>query len=96
MSLKSTLKWPLNLFLNMIQPELTFSITSAIVVVLGIFICRFLTSSITKPIRKSVTFSQQLAKGDLTAENDIEQNDEIGAIGKSTPGNTQSGGLAFL
>ena len=63
--------------------RVTFSITSAIVVVLGIFICRFLTSSITKPIRKSVTFSQQLAKGDLTAEIDIEQNDEIGQLAKA-------------
>ncbi|MEE9354014.1 MAG: methyl-accepting chemotaxis protein [Methylococcaceae bacterium] len=63
--------------------RVTFSITSGIVIVLGIFISRFLTSLITKPIKKSVTFAQQLAKGDLTAEFDIEQNDEIGQLAKA-------------
>ena len=54
--------------------------TIAIAVVLGILIALFLASLITTPISKGVAFAQSLAAGDLTAELDVDQKDEIGNL----------------
>ena len=39
--------------------------------------------SITGPVNKAVTLAEVMAKGDLTARLDIDQNDEIGAMAKA-------------
>jgi len=44
--------------------------------IMGIYIAR----KITEPLLKGIEFAQNMAKGDLTAEIDIRQNDEIGIL----------------
>jgi len=57
--------------------------TIIIAVILGVLIALFLASLITKPVNKGVVFAKQLAKGDLTAELDIDQKDEIGQLAQA-------------
>jgi len=47
---------------------------------LSIFIVVYISRIITLPLKKSIDFTQKLAKGDLTAELDIDQKDEIGIL----------------
>lgn len=47
--------------------------------IMGIYISR----KITQPLLKGIEFAQNMAKGDLTAEIDIRQNDEIGILAKN-------------
>ncbi len=42
--------------------------------------------SIVKPLNKGVTFAQTIGKGDLTAELNIDQNDEIGLLAEALNG----------
>ncbi len=49
----------------------------------GILISFLIARSITKPIIKGVDFAKAVAKGDLTANVDIEQEDEIGVFANS-------------
>jgi methyl-accepting chemotaxis protein len=57
--------------------------TIIIAVILGVLIALFLASLITKPVNKGVVFAKQLAEGNLTAELDIDQKDEIGQLAKA-------------
>ncbi len=52
----------------------------------GISIAFVITRSITKPIIKGVDFAKAVAEGDLTANVDIEQKDEIGVLASSLKG----------
>ncbi len=54
--------------------------TIILAIVLGIIIALFLASMITKPIILGVKFAESLSKGDLTAQIDIDQKDEIGVL----------------
>ncbi|MCX7092880.1 MAG: methyl-accepting chemotaxis protein [Methylobacter sp.] len=54
--------------------------TIILAIVLGVMIALFLASMITKPIILGVKFAESLAEGDLTAEIDIDQKDEIGVL----------------
>ncbi len=49
-------------------------------VIIAIIMTFFITSNLLKPIKKSVVFANQVAKGDLTASVDIDQKDEIGQL----------------
>lgn len=51
-----------------------------IALILGFLFAIVITRAITRPIGKGVAFAQQIAKGDLTAEIDVDQKDEIGDL----------------
>lgn len=62
----------------------TIIITTIIIaVILGVLIALFLASLITRPVQKGVIFAKKLAQGDLTAELDLDQKDEIGQLASS-------------
>ncbi|MBF0369782.1 MAG: CZB domain-containing protein [Magnetococcales bacterium] len=48
--------------------------------ILGILLALFITRSITQPILRSLTFAQEVSKGDLTHSLDIDQKDETGRL----------------
>ncbi|MGZ8158895.1 MAG: methyl-accepting chemotaxis protein [Methylobacter sp.] len=54
--------------------------TIVLSIVLGVIIALFLASMITKPIVLGVKFAESLSEGDLTAQIDIDQKDEIGVL----------------
>jgi len=54
--------------------------TIILAIVLGVIIALFLASMITKPIILGVKFAESLSQGDLTAQIDIDQKDEIGVL----------------
>ncbi|MFI3155690.1 MAG: methyl-accepting chemotaxis protein [Methylococcaceae bacterium] len=54
--------------------------TILLAIVLGVMIALFLASMITKPIILGVKFAESLSEGDLTAQIDIDQKDEIGVL----------------
>ncbi|PPK75008.1 methyl-accepting chemotaxis sensory transducer [Methylobacter tundripaludum] len=54
--------------------------TIILAIVLGVIIALFLASMITKPIILGVKFAESLSEGDLTAQIDIDQKDEIGVL----------------
>ena len=56
---------------------LLFSITA------GVFITITLSSSVSKPVKLGLAFSQKIADGDLTERIDLDQNDELGQLAKS-------------
>jgi methyl-accepting chemotaxis protein len=47
-------------------------------ILIALILCVVITSSITIPLRSSVLFTERFASGDLTAEIDIDQKDEVG------------------
>ena len=51
--------------------------------IVGTALTVLIISSVTRPIRRVVSFTQNMAQGDLTDEFDIGQNDEIGVLGKA-------------
>ena len=58
-------------------------VTILLAIVLGVIIALFLASMITRPIILGVKFAESLSKGDLTAQIDIDQQDEIGVLAKA-------------
>lgn len=65
--------------------KITTFILSALVLALiafafSIFIGIYISRLITKPLLKGIEFAQKMAKGDLTAEIDVSQKDEIGLL----------------
>ena len=49
-------------------------------VIIAVTLAYFITTNLIKPIKKSVDFANQVAKGNLTASVDIDQKDEIGQL----------------
>jgi len=58
-------------------------ISSILAVLLGVFMAVLITRTITSAMRKGVDFAVLIAQGDLTAQLDIQQEDEIGLLAKS-------------
>jgi methyl-accepting chemotaxis protein len=52
-------------------------------VLLGIITAVFLTKAITVPVQKGVEFARKLSQGDLTAEVDVNQKDELGILAQA-------------
>ena len=52
-------------------------------VLLGIFTAVFLTRGITGPVQKGVEFARKLSQGDLTANLDVDQKDEVGILAQA-------------
>ena len=52
-------------------------------VIIGIFTAIFLTKGITGPVQKGVEFARKLAQGDLTANLDVDQKDEVGILAQA-------------
>lgn len=46
----------------------------------ALFISYYISTLITRPMLKGIVFAQKMAKGDLTAEIDVNQKDEIGLL----------------
>lgn len=61
------------LMITVIAIGLVFSVILAIV----------LTRAVVEPVKKAVTFAQQIATGDLTSKLDVNQKDEIGILAKA-------------
>ena len=55
----------------------------AVGVLIGICTAVFLTKAITVPVQKGVEFARKLAQGDLTAEVDVDQKDELGILAQA-------------
>ncbi len=63
------------------------SVVMSIASILGlIIIIYFLARSIVIPVRKGVTFTKQIASGDLNATIDVDQQDEIGELARDLTG----------
>lgn len=58
-------------------------ITSVIAILAGILLAIFITRGITVAMRKGINFAFLIAGGDLSAELDIDQADEIGQLGSA-------------
>ncbi len=58
-------------------------IFSVIAIILGVIISIVIARAIVLPLKKSVSFANRLANGDLSANIDIDQKDEIGDLGKA-------------
>jgi methyl-accepting chemotaxis protein len=65
------------------QASMVMIIGLAIALLIGIIIAIFLTRAITLPVGKGVHFSQELSDGELDANLDVNQNDEIGILGQA-------------
>ncbi len=52
-------------------------------VIIGIFTAIFLTRGITGPVRQGVEFARKLSQGDLTANLDVNQKDEVGILAQA-------------
>lgn len=55
-------------------------ILAIIALVFSIYIGYYISRLITKPLLKGIEFARKMAKGDLTAEIDVNQKDEIGLL----------------
>ena len=55
-------------------------VVGLVLLIFSILISLYIARKITEPLLKGIKFTQQLAKGDLTAELNINQNDEIGLL----------------
>lgn len=55
----------------------------AVALILGILVAITLTRSITAPVYKGVDFARKLAQGDLTAQVDVDQKDELGILAQA-------------
>ncbi len=58
-------------------------IFSLIVMGMSVFVGYILYQSIVAPLKKGVAFAERIGNGDLTAEFNINSNDEIGQLGKA-------------
>ncbi|SDB04853.1 methyl-accepting chemotaxis sensory transducer [Desulfonatronum thiosulfatophilum] len=72
-----------NAVTNLGQASFMMLIGLGIALVLGIIIAIFLTRAITLPVGLGVFFSKELAQGELDAKLAVNQNDEIGILGKA-------------
>ena len=63
---------------------------SAVAIVLGVALAWVIARGIIGPLRKGVDFAETVAKGDLTQQIDIEQDDEIGLLAKALNGMANS------
>ena len=54
-----------------------------IAILAGIFMAFIIAMGIIKPIMKGVAFAKELSDGDLTAELDVDQKDEVGDLGNA-------------
>ncbi|HNV82492.1 MAG TPA: methyl-accepting chemotaxis protein [Tenuifilaceae bacterium] len=71
---------------NNIQAKTAKMFMIAITSIAGIFsiiIALILTRAITGPVNKAVTYAQEIAEGNLTANLDVDQKDEIGILGNA-------------
>ncbi|PLX67278.1 MAG: hypothetical protein C0603_09395, partial [Denitrovibrio sp.] len=59
------------------------SILCIVILLIGIFMTIFITRAIVRPIMLGVAFAEKIAGGDLDAEIDVNQQDEIGILAKS-------------
>jgi methyl-accepting chemotaxis protein len=51
--------------------------------IISILFALYITNSIVKPLNKGVKFAEDLSKGNLDAEIDVDQEDEVGILSKS-------------
>jgi methyl-accepting chemotaxis protein len=73
----SEIREPINTLLKSIA--ISAVVIAAIIIVLSLFI----VLSIVKPVLKGVEFAGEMAEGDLTTVLDVDQEDEIGVLGKA-------------
>ncbi|GAB1410117.1 hypothetical protein MASR1M90_12710 [Desulfovibrionales bacterium] len=52
-------------------------------ILVGALLMLFISNGITRPLQKSVLFAQKIAEGDLTAEMDVHQKDELGVLAQA-------------
>lgn len=68
-------------FNRSIASSIIYTIVLALITLaFSIFIGQYISRIITRPLLKGIAFARQMAKGDLTAEIDINQKDEIGLL----------------
>ncbi len=58
-------------------------ITLSVSMVIGVFIITLLSKSVSSPVNKGLVFAQKMADGDFTERIDLDQNDELGTLGKA-------------
>ncbi len=58
-------------------------ITTLIIIIIFIIVLVYVNHSVTLPLKKGAEFAKAIESGDLTAQVDIKQNDEIGDLAKS-------------
>ncbi len=73
----SEVRQPINALLKSIV------LSAAVIMVAVVLLSLFIALSIANPVLKGVAFARKLAGGDLTVELDVDQEDEIGQLGKA-------------
>lgn len=58
-------------------------ILALITLAFSVFVGLYISKLITRPLLKGIAFARQMAKGDLTAEIDVNQKDEIGMLAEN-------------
>ncbi|MGK7393359.1 MAG: methyl-accepting chemotaxis protein [Candidatus Cyclobacteriaceae bacterium M3_2C_046] len=59
---------------------------STIAIIIGLVLAYVISNALISPILKGVKFARQVASGDLTAEIDVDQKDEIGQLAQALKG----------
>ncbi|SKA83691.1 methyl-accepting chemotaxis sensory transducer [Paucidesulfovibrio gracilis DSM 16080] len=62
------------------------AVVAGVAMALGIFLAWTIARGIVLPLRKGVQFAEQVSRGDLTVEVDVDQRDEIGILAGSLRG----------
>jgi len=62
------------------QTRIAVMVISFVAVALGIILAWVIARGIIKPMQKGVTFAETVARGDLTASIDVDQEDEVGNL----------------
>lgn len=65
------------------QAKMLMILAIVIGVMFSVILTIVLTKAVVGPVRKAVTFAQEIATGDLMVKLDIDQKDEIGVLAKS-------------
>jgi methyl-accepting chemotaxis protein len=68
---------------NAFRAEATMLSLTVIGFIIAILLAVILTRAIVIPVNKGVKFAKEIASGDLTTKLDVDQNDEIGQLGKA-------------
>ena len=62
---------------------ISMALVISLAIIISIFLTIYITRSITKPLAKAVEFAKKIESGDLSAEVDIDQKDELGDFAQS-------------
>lgn len=82
-TMESTVQLTKDSMSEVLRARIIVTLGTILILIIAIFSSVLITRLITTPIKKSVDFAKKIANGDLTANIDIQQNDEVGELVES-------------